>query len=305
MVVSELLDVLFWQNKKEYVQFYRELGNKYLPDYYDDYTKQAAEYKLEYIKTKENFIKIIEDYHVYGKPVWQAQDAQYCDFLNKDDIQNALKRGSCEYGEQLVIMHEESMRSWAYHLDDYAKAVNFEDSINILELATGAGLGTCAVIKNLSANNCLISIDIDFACVKNIDGMAQYLNLADRVSGLTANFWFLPFEDGVLDTVCTHYGLDESGEIETVLKEVSRVLKKGGRFVAVARKNPYDRHKNDMGLFNISEFECNPLLKKARLYSGFDDLVASAEKYNLFLSEHKIYDRENGHHRILYIFTKG
>jgi len=302
MVISELLDVLFWQNKKEYIQFYRELSDKCLPDDYDEYAKQAMAYKLDYIKTKENFIKIIEDYHMCGK---QEHDAQYCDFLNKDDIPNALKRATRKHGEQLFLMHEKSMEGWAYHLDDYAKAINFEDGINILELAAGAGLGTCAVIKNLSANNHLISVDIDFACVKNIDGMAQYLNLADRVSGLTANFWFLPFEDGVIDTVCTHYGLDESGEIETVLKEVSRVLKQGGRFVAVARKNPYDRHKNDMELFNISESECNPLLKKARLYSGFDDLVASAEKYNLSLSEHKVYNRENGHHRILYVFAKG
>jgi len=60
-----------------------------------------------------------------------------------------------------------------------------------------------------------------------------------------------------------------------------------------------------MELFNISESECNPLLKKARLYSGFDDLVASAEKYNLSLLEHKVYNRKSGHHRILYVFAKG
>jgi ubiquinone/menaquinone biosynthesis C-methylase UbiE len=304
MFINELLDVLFWKNIKEYVQFYRELDEKYLPDNQDEYSKQSTAYKLDYIKTKENFINIIENYHINGKPIWQEQDAQYCDMLDKGDILNALKRGSREHGEKHYLMCEKSINGWAYHIDDYTKAVNSEDGINILELASGAGLGTCAVMKNLLPNNRLISIDIDFACVKNIDGIAQFLNLSDRVSGLTANFWFLPFEKEVLDTVCTHYGLDESGEIDTVIKEVSRVLKNGGRFVAIARKNPYDRHKNNMGLFNITESECNPLLKKARLYSGFDNLIELAKKNKLTLSEHKIYERENGHHRILYIFTK-
>ena len=304
MVLSELLDVLFWKNIKECVQFYKKLTEKYYPDNPDEFSKQFRAYIVDYIKTKENFIKIIEDYNINGKPLWQEQNAQYCDLLRRDDIISALKNGSRKIGEKRCMQYEKAVNSWAYHLDDYAKAVNSEDNINILELATGAGLGTCAVIKSFLPNNRLISIDIDFAAARNADGLAKYFNLPDRVCGLSANFWNLPFEEGALDTVCTHYGLDESGEIETVIKEVSRVLKPNGRFIIIARKNPYDRHKNNMSLFDISESECNPLLKKARLYSGFDDLAETAEKYNLLLAGHKIYDRETSHHRILYIFQK-
>jgi len=150
----------------------------------------------------------------------------------------------------------------------------------------------------------MVSIDIDFEAARNADGLAQYFNVPDRVCGLNANFWFLPFEDSVFDTVCTHYGLDESREIQAVLQETSRVLKTSGRFIVVARKNPYDRHKNIMGQFNISESECNPLLKKARLYSGFDDLIELANLYRLTLTDHKIYTPENSHHRITYVFQK-
>ena len=134
--------------------------------------------------------------------------------------------------------------------------------------------------------------------------MAQYFNVSDRVCGLNANFWCLPFEENVLDRVCTHYGLDESGEIDTTIKEVSIVLKPNGKFIVIARKKPYDRHKIYMSLFDITELECNQLLKKARLYSGFEDLVETAEKYCLFLVEHKMYERETSHHRILYVFQK-
>ena len=88
------------------------------------------------------------------------------------------------------------------------------------------------------------------------------------------------------------------------IKEASRVLKENGSFIAVARKNPYDRQKKIMELFGITEPECNTLLKKARLYSGFDDLAELAKEYGLVLSEYKIYEPESSHHRVLYIFQK-
>ena len=304
MVSTELLDVLFYKNIKDFLHFYKELNKKYYPNNLDEYSKQFNFFLVKQIKIKENFINLIDDYSINGKSDWQEQDAQNCDYLCHNDIINALKNATYESGKERFAMCQEMTEKWAMHLDDYSNAVNFNNNTNILELATGAGLGTCAVIKNLLPDNRLISIDIDFAAAKNADGLAQYLNVADRVCGLNANFWFLPFEPGVFDTVCTHYGLDESREIQIVLKEVSKVLKENGRFVVIARKNPYDRHKNIMKMFDISETECKPLLKKARLYSGYDDLVQLAQNYNLSLIEHKLFEPENGHHRVLYIFKK-
>jgi len=304
MVINELLDVLFWKNTKKYVRFYTELIQKYLPDNTDEYRKQSDAFVLDSIQTKENFIKIIEDYNANGKPIWQEQAMQNCDVMGRDAVRTALQYGSRIMGEQRFTQHENAISGWAYHADDYAKAVNVKDNINILELSTGAGLGTCIVMKHLLPNNYLISVDIDFVATRNADGLAQYMNLSNRVCGLNANFWHLPFEDGSLDMVCTHYGLDETGEIETTVKEVFRVLKPGGRFVVLARKDPYVRHKHYMNLFDISEIECNPLLKKARLYSGFDDLVEMADIHHLSLFEHTFFQRDTSHHRILYIFQK-
>ena len=304
MVVNELVAVLFWQNMDECVRFYNELIEKYLPDNEDEYFRQSNAFKLNYIKTKENFINIINEYGATEKPLFQSQAAQYCAVVARADMHNAIKNGSLEIGERRHGLYEKAINSWAYHLHDYANAVNNAHGLNILELATGAGLGTCTIMKTLKSDSRMISIDIDFSVAKNADGLAQFLNLSDRVSGMNANFWHLPFEENSFEIVCTHYGLDEAGEIETVVKEASRVLKPDGRFVIIARKNPYDRHKRNMRLFNITESECNPLLKKARLYSGFDDLVETAIKHNLILMEHKLYDRDIGHHRILFTFRK-
>ena len=139
-------------------------------------------------------------------------------------------------------------------------------------------------MKTLPRNSRLFSIDIDYVCTKNADGLAQYFGLTDRVAGLPANFWFLPFANGLFDCVCTHYGLDESRELPQILHEASRVLKLGGRFVVTARLNPYDRQERYMRLFGITAAECNPLLKKARLYSGPEDLIVTAQSYHLNLA---------------------
>ena len=61
MVLSELLDVLFWRNIKECIQIYKELDAKYFPDNPDELSKQFNAYIVDYVKTKENFIKIIDE----------------------------------------------------------------------------------------------------------------------------------------------------------------------------------------------------------------------------------------------------
>ena len=120
--------------------------------------------------------------------------------------------------------------------------------------------------------------------------------------GIT-RFWFLPFADETFDCVCTHYGLDESREVAQIVQEAARVLKPGGRLVAVARANPYDRHKNIMSLFGITAEEFNLLCKKARLYSGIEDLIDTALTFRLRLTGKTVYTPEKGHHRGLLVFT--
>ena len=39
MVSTELIDVLFWDRIKEWLQFYKELNEKYIPDYFDEYNR--------------------------------------------------------------------------------------------------------------------------------------------------------------------------------------------------------------------------------------------------------------------------
>ena len=212
--------------------------------------------------------------------------------------------GTFENGEKIYHLYKSMKEEWAYHLDDYAELVNHKDNINILELATGAGLGTCAVMESLQPNSKIISIDIDFGAAKNADGLAKYLNIENRACALNANFWRLPFENDLFDIVCTHYGLDESAELPTTLLQISKTLKPSGEFIGVCRKYPYVRHKRLFEMFNINEVECNVLLNRARLYGGFENLEILAKKCGLRLKRYKEYNQKISHNRILFQFIK-
>lgn len=114
----------------------------------------------------------------------------------------------------------------------------------------------------------------------------------------------MPFENELFDVVCTHYGLDESGELPTTLSQIARVLKKNGKFIGVCRTTAYDRHRKFFEFFNVGEEEARTLLDKSRLYSGFDDLVERAKKDNLQLEYAKEFTPEGSHKRVLFSLVK-
>ncbi|MHB1483351.1 MAG: class I SAM-dependent methyltransferase [Saccharofermentanales bacterium] len=304
MVINELLEVLFFRNLDELIDEKKLLDKLYYPNEPEKHAKEFDSYVLNSIKSKEILLSIIEDYNRNGLPIWQKQEAQNCDNISNEDLASIFAYGTIEHGEKTFNLYMAMSKKWAYHLDDYSNLVNYKDNIAILEMATGAGLGTCAVMKDMQPNSKMISIDIDFGAAKNADGLARYLNIENRACGLNASFWKLPFEEDLFDVVCTHYGLDESGELPTTLSQISKVLKQGGKFIGVCRKQPFVRHKRFLEMFDINENECKILLEKARLYSGFDNLIKSTKKYGLKLNEYREFNPITSHSRAMFEFIK-
>jgi hypothetical protein len=189
MVINELLEVLFFRNLNDLFEETKYLHRRYYPHDLQKYEQEFDSYVHEFIKSKDNLLNIIEDYHQNGFPIWQQQEAQNCDNICNDTLASILKNGTDERGKERYHLYQTMKEKWACHLDDYSRLVNHEDSIKILELATGAGLGTCAVMKDLQPNSILMSIDIDFGAAKNADGLAKYFKIENRACALNANFW--------------------------------------------------------------------------------------------------------------------
>jgi len=250
------------------------------------------------IPTKEAFYERIADYAAHADP--DPMEIRQ----SGDDLEHALQFATKARGDDLCARWAEVARGWAFHLEDYSNAVHAPGGQAILEIATGAGLGAWAVMSKLPPNSRMVSMDFDYVASQNANGLAQALGLTGRAAAIRANSWFMPFDDGLFGTVCTHYGLDESREVPTVLSEAARVLRPGGRLVLITRMDPAVRQGRHMELFGAPVEDCRHVLRQARLYSGPEDLIADAARCGLHLASRKDYRPEQGHARTLLVFEK-
>lgn len=298
LFTMELEDVLFFREREAYSRFKEELDEKH-PDDWDARAAAAQKYRLAKIGSKEGFYARIEDYEKHG-----GADVNEFVPLRREDVFGALQNGTAENGAKRCAMAEGIAEGWAVHLRDYGEAVNYADSLAVLELGTGAGMGTWAVSSRLRPGSVLVSTDFDPLCIRNADAIAKHLGLKDRMTGLLANFWRLPFAAASLDAVCTHYALDEAREVPSILAEVSRVLRPGGRFILTARINPWHRQRKFMEPFGIAPEECDALLRRARLQCGPDGLIEWAARAGLLLLGRTDYIPEGSHARTVLQFQK-
>jgi ubiquinone/menaquinone biosynthesis C-methylase UbiE/uncharacterized protein YbaR (Trm112 family) len=219
-------------------------------------------------------------------------------------LNEGLTYATPEIGKRRMETNNDMIKKWAFHLNDYANLVTEHKSGTIVELGTGACLGTYGVVDSGLGESKLISIDIDYSAASNAKGIAKYLEIENIVDPIVANFWYLPFKSESIDIVCSHYGLDEAREVSCVLSEISRILKKGGKFINVSRKDPTLRIKHDFGCLGFSEDEYINMARWAGFYSGMDDLVEVAKENNLILDYHKGYSPSGSHERVLSAFKK-
>ena len=299
MNADELHHVLFWREREELDAFSKALAEKYsLPADGEAYSADYRAWMKAKIPTAEAFYARVADYAAHAGPD-QIEIRQ-----SGEDLGDALRYATKERGEDLCARWAEMARGWAFHLEDYGNEVHAPGGQMILEIATGAGMGTWAVMSKLPESSRMVSMDFDYVAAQNANGIALALGLTGRAAGIRANNWYMPFDGGLFDTVCTHYGLDECREIPAVLSEVARVLRPGGRFVLITRMDPAVRQGKFLELFGAPEEDCREVLRQVRLNSGPEDLIADAAQCGLQLAKKKEYRPEQGHDRVLLVFEK-
>ena len=185
MVLNELVQVLMWREVKEYEQAIQKIwathGND--PNNPDLFLHMSDRHLFNTIKTKEEFIRRINDYNTNSTFNESSQNFSHCDIIVREDINSGLPYSVFESGAARHQHCEKAMAEWAVHLNKYGQTVNKRDGQYILELATGAGMGTWAVVKDFPTmpNSYMLSIDIDYPCTRNAEGIAQYFRVANRV----------------------------------------------------------------------------------------------------------------------------
>ena len=227
-----------------------------------------------------------------------------CPAISKDALEFHRKYVTPESGNDRALQMRDLARQWAVHLPDYVDAVFKTDPGIILELGTGAGMGTNALLERGIGSRRVVSLDIDYACVGNAEGLAKVYGIESSVDAVVASYWYLPFREGSMDVVCTHYGIDESREFERVLGEVVRVLRPGGRFVGVVRTDPTLRLRGLVGDLGLGSSELRRLVASAHLYPGPDELVELAQQKGMILERIQVVSPEGSHERAIITLVK-
>lgn len=123
----------------------------------------------------------------------------------------------------------EEKRKFRYDLQsyqqDYFKFGTFKDK-SVLEIGSGAGIDSCEFARNGSN---VTSVDFtDIATKLTRDLTSQFNGNVARCSATQ-----LPFIDNVFDVVYSFGVIHHIPDIEQVLNEISRVLKKSGQFMGM------------------------------------------------------------------------
>lgn len=282
----ELIEVILWQFPDEIEKMYEEIDfGKNSTDIADIYVKWIG--KL--LGGKEEIIKAFETYSQSNTEKWIISDNN----IDRTTIRDFKKYTNKRTGKKRV---ETKINATGF----FAPYPYFADETlgnkpqTVLELATGAGGATAAVALSKNKDTKLFTVDIGFSCLGNAIGIAKYLKQKDTVLPICANFWYLPFKNESIDSICTYCGFDESRENEKTISEIARVLKKNGTLVFNSRENAFMRQTNILKPFGFTEKEAFELLKKGRLYADVETTIKTCEKYGFIFEKRKDFKiREN------------
>lgn len=277
MVGNEWDDILYWADYEPFSRFCRELDRQYdirNPAEYDKRREERDAFYRRTIPTKEAFVRRFQWYALHGKPCWVEGHHKQVNELTAEDLMRSYHYASDQNGAERVSAAEKARRGWAsQHLPCYAAKVctpTHNGTHKIMEMTVGAGVGTNAIVRSMTEDMTYVGVDIDFICAKNADAIGRYYG--KNAIGMCASLWHLPFEDNLFDVVCSHFGLDECREIDTILNEATRVLKPGGKLVLVSRHNGWLRRHTIFETYGIGESQALDLMRQVRLYADFEQL---------------------------------
>jgi len=277
----EIVEVLLWQFPGEIEELYAKIDWS-LPN--------ISPYYIECItallKDKEGILSAVRGYAQDDTARWIIPK-QGAKPIPREELERFRRRRRSRKfaAAKMASVRNNGENGWAVHLPTYVEQVHAPGPSTIVELSTGAGTGTAAIADKKARDCVMYSMDIGFGCHGNIFPLAKHLDMQDTLLPVCANFWHMPFADGSVDVVCSHFGLDESREIGRTVEQVARILKPGGRFVNVSRSSAAARSYDLFEPFGFTREEMLEVCRAARLFSDTAGLAGLCAARGLALVE--------------------
>ncbi len=120
---------------------------------------------------------------------------------------------------------------------DVMKRMNVKENSNILDVCTGTGDWAIALAQEQNEDGQVTGLDFSENMLK-VAQAKQHENELTKLDFIHGNAMDLPFDDNSFDYVTIGFGLRNVPDYETVLKEMYRVVKPGGKVVCLETSQP-------------------------------------------------------------------
>ena len=124
-------------------------------------------------------------------------------------------------------MPQESIDSFA-GVGYYFGLANIKEGEFVLDLGSGSGMDSFIAAFKVGNKGKVIGVDMTKEQLKKSNSLKEKLNLRN-IEFIDGYIESLPFPNEIFDVVISNGVINLSSEKEKVFKEISRVLKKGGR----------------------------------------------------------------------------
>jgi demethylmenaquinone methyltransferase/2-methoxy-6-polyprenyl-1,4-benzoquinol methylase len=166
-----------------------------------------------------------------------------------------------------------------FEIEHHAEALRLaeiQEGQHILDVACGTGRGTVGLAQAVGSTGRVDAIDLSDAMLAQARSKIEKLGLGDRVQFKQGNARELPYPDSSFDLLYNGYMFDliPLDGFAPILKEMSRVLKPGGKLILLNMSKPDDRKTWFESVYEKLKFEpCRPVLMSPFLESaGFTNI---------------------------------
>ena len=98
-------------------------------------------------------------------------------------------------------------------------------------MCSGGGFFLTCLPEKYKDYNQFFSFDMDYHCIKRIEGILRYYNVLDKALPLVADARKTPFKQNYFDTITNNCGFSQILGYSKALHEVFKILKPGGKMI--------------------------------------------------------------------------
>jgi len=167
---------------------------------------------------------------------------------------------------------------WRRKLVQASRFADYGDDVKVLDLCTGTGDVLLEFVKTPSFKGKAVGLDFSTEMLAIAKEKAQKYGVSDKVELIEGNALHTPFENETFDIITIAWGLRNLSDLDRGVREIYRILKRGGRFLSLE----FFKHEDGLSKSISSLYTGYVIPFIGRIFSSssaYQYLTASREKF--------------------------